>query len=213
MSWGYGRDFVRINGGSYRGAAWSGSARDTSKGMTGSFTGSSYRHPVRVGSVDSDVQELIDEGILEWDMIYDRLYNDFKIKLDSYLDIYYFKYPKAIISQFKEKSDMAKKWVTLSEEEREKEKAFSFFNFQLLISEIKKTDKFIDSFQLEDQLQSLCEKIIKKNNELEIKIGSINTLFNNLYEEIIYIKEKRNYLLLLEFVHSIDNKIITWIKS
>jgi hypothetical protein len=64
MSWGYGNNFANINGGSYRGNAWTGSARDTSKGMTGVFTGSAYRHPVRVGSIDSDVQELIDEGVI-----------------------------------------------------------------------------------------------------------------------------------------------------
>ena len=163
--------------------------------------------------IDKSEQDLIDEGALDWDMVYDRLYNDFKIKLDNYLDIYYFKYPKAIIAQFREKTDMAKRWVSLTREEKDKEKAFDFFNFQLLISEIKGTDMFINTFQLEDRLESLCEKIIKKNNELELKIGSISILFNNLYEEILSLKDKKNYLLLLEFVHSVDNKIITWIKS
>ena len=60
MSWGYGTNFVNINGGSYRGTIWSGSSKNTAYGMTGS----SNRHPVRVTSVDADIEELIDEGVI-----------------------------------------------------------------------------------------------------------------------------------------------------
>lgn len=63
MSWGYGSTFSGITGGVYRGTPWSGSSRRTDYGMTGVFTGFGYRHPVRVSSVDSDLQELIDEGV------------------------------------------------------------------------------------------------------------------------------------------------------
>lgn len=64
MSWGYGTSFSSINGGVYRGTPWSGTSRDTSKGMTGVFDGLNYRHPIRVSSVDVDVEELVDEGII-----------------------------------------------------------------------------------------------------------------------------------------------------
>jgi subtilisin family serine protease len=61
MSWGYGTTFNSINGGEYRGIGWSGSTKNTAYGMTGSPSG---RHPVRVASVDVDIQELIDEGVI-----------------------------------------------------------------------------------------------------------------------------------------------------
>lgn len=63
MSWGYGRSFANINGGVYRGVPWTGTSRRTDLGMTGAFTGLSYRHLVRVASVDVDVEELLDEGV------------------------------------------------------------------------------------------------------------------------------------------------------
>jgi len=63
MSWGYGTIFSNITGGTYRGTPWTGTARDTTKGMVGSFNGTGYRHVVRVASVDVDVEEMIDEGI------------------------------------------------------------------------------------------------------------------------------------------------------
>ena len=63
MSWGYGSYFTNITGGNYRGTAWTGTSRDTAKGMVGSFTLSGYRYVTRVSSVDVDIQELIDEGI------------------------------------------------------------------------------------------------------------------------------------------------------
>jgi len=63
MSWGYGRYFSNITGGNYRGTPWTGTARDTTKGMVGVFTGIGYRHVVRVASVDVDLEELIDAGV------------------------------------------------------------------------------------------------------------------------------------------------------
>lgn len=63
MSWGYGTTFTSITGGVYRGTPWTGTSRDTSKGMIGAFTISGYRHVVRVDSVDVDLQELIDAGV------------------------------------------------------------------------------------------------------------------------------------------------------
>jgi hypothetical protein len=158
-------------------------------------------------------QEMIDEGLLDWELIYNRLYNDFKIKLDHYIDTYYFKYPKSVLSSFKEKTEMAKKWVNLSNREKELEKEANFFNFQLIISEFTNRNIYLTLEQIEDQLDELCQNIIKKNNEIESKVGSINNFFNKLYDEISLLKEKKNYLLLLEFVHSVDNKIIKWIKS
>jgi hypothetical protein len=162
--------------------------------------------------VDKSEQELIDDGLIEWEMIYARLYNDFKIKLDTYLDLYYFKYPKSISIFFKEKVEMAKKWIASTKKMREKEKAFSFSNFQLLVSEIN-SKKYLTIDDLELELTTLSNKIIEKNNEIEDKLGKINILFNSLYEEIKVLNDKRNYLELLEFVHSVDNKILKWIKS
>jgi subtilisin family serine protease len=61
MSWGYGSTFNSINGGVYRGTPWSGSSKNTAYGMTGT---PAERHPVRVASVDVDIEELIDEGVI-----------------------------------------------------------------------------------------------------------------------------------------------------
>ena len=63
MSWGYGTRYAGITGGSFRGFPWTGSTRRTDYGMTGSYDGVGYRHPVRIASVDTDVQELIDAGV------------------------------------------------------------------------------------------------------------------------------------------------------
>ena len=63
MSWGYETAFRNITGGNYRGTPWTGTARRTDYGMIGyNFFGLNY-HGIRVGSVDSDIQEMIDEGI------------------------------------------------------------------------------------------------------------------------------------------------------
>lgn len=64
MSWGYFSTFTDINGGVYRGTPWTGTMRRTDFGMIGSNIGNgTFAFDVRVGSVDSDVQELIDEGV------------------------------------------------------------------------------------------------------------------------------------------------------
>ena len=67
MSWGYGRFFgSTITGGNYRGTPWTGTTRQTQYGMVGSYISSflDYRHVVRVASVDVDVEEMIDAGII-----------------------------------------------------------------------------------------------------------------------------------------------------
>ena len=61
MSFGYVSYYVDIEGGSYRGTPWVGTAPDPSKGMIPFYDGA---HPVRVNSVDVDIQEMIDEGIV-----------------------------------------------------------------------------------------------------------------------------------------------------
>ena len=63
MSWGYFSRYLSINGGSYRGTSWSGNSKLTAYGMTGAFDGTGYRHPIRVASVDADVDELIEAGV------------------------------------------------------------------------------------------------------------------------------------------------------
>lgn len=65
MSWGYGAVFSNITGGEYRGVPWTGTTRDTAKGMIGvQISPTDYRHVVRVASVDVDVEEMIDAGII-----------------------------------------------------------------------------------------------------------------------------------------------------
>jgi len=63
MSWGYTSTFSNITGGNYRGTDWTGTTRDTAKGMIGSLRSGVYRYPTRVASVDTDVDELIDAGV------------------------------------------------------------------------------------------------------------------------------------------------------
>ena len=63
MSWGYGTYFTSISGGNYRGTSWTGTSRQTQYGMIGALTAYGYRFGVRVTSVDTDVQEMIDAGI------------------------------------------------------------------------------------------------------------------------------------------------------
>ena len=59
MSWGYGSSYSGIIGGNYRGTPWTGFSADISKGMIGT-----RRSPARVSSVDVDLEELIDEGVI-----------------------------------------------------------------------------------------------------------------------------------------------------
>jgi subtilisin family serine protease len=61
MSWGYGTTFTNITGGNYRGTPWTDTVRQTDKGMIG--RPGDFRHVVRVASVDTDIEEMIDEGI------------------------------------------------------------------------------------------------------------------------------------------------------
>lgn len=63
MSWGYFSRYFQITGGNYRGTPWTDTTRQTDKGMTGAFDGTGYRHPTRVASIDTDIQEMIDAGI------------------------------------------------------------------------------------------------------------------------------------------------------
>lgn len=54
-----------ITGGSYRGTPWAGNTKDTAKGLVGDqISIDEYIFPYRVVSVDADVQQLIDAGII-----------------------------------------------------------------------------------------------------------------------------------------------------
>jgi len=61
MSWGYISTFSGITGGNYRGTPWTGSTKNASYGMIGNGFG---YFGTRVGSVDSDIAELIAEGVI-----------------------------------------------------------------------------------------------------------------------------------------------------
>lgn len=64
MSWGYINTFTDISGGVYRGTPWVGTARRTDFGMIGSLRNSVYYFGNRIASVDNDIEEMIDEGII-----------------------------------------------------------------------------------------------------------------------------------------------------
>ena len=59
MSWGYSTTYTNLTGGNYRGTDWAGSSPNSSYGMI-NITG---RVPVRVASVDTDLEELIEAGV------------------------------------------------------------------------------------------------------------------------------------------------------
>jgi subtilisin family serine protease len=61
MSWGYVSSMSNITGGNYRGTPWTGSSKRTDLGMVGDIFN---RHAVRIASVDVDIQEMVDEGIV-----------------------------------------------------------------------------------------------------------------------------------------------------
>ena len=69
MSWGYGTYSYGVTNVVYRGSSvssgWSGTGRNTTYGIVGSWRSSTwgYRHVVRVTSLDTDMQEMIDAGI------------------------------------------------------------------------------------------------------------------------------------------------------
>ena len=68
MSWGYFGEYTNINGGNYRGSAWSGTTIQNQYGMISAgnlnSAGTAYTHGVRVTSVDSDIEDCIDAGIV-----------------------------------------------------------------------------------------------------------------------------------------------------
>jgi serine protease len=64
MSWGYVSTFSNITGGVYRGTSWTGTDRRTDLGMVGSLFNGDYYFDVRVGSVDTDVEELLSAGVI-----------------------------------------------------------------------------------------------------------------------------------------------------
>ena len=163
--------------------------------------------------IDKTQQELIDEGIIKWEDIYNYYYNEFKRKLDQHLDLYYFKYPKSVSFQFSYKVQAAKHWKSLNEDQREHAKIFEFNEFILLISEFKDTTRNYTLDEIEKELDLLSDKIIAKNLEIDLKLGSINKFFDDMYKEISEIKKERNFLKLFDFVASIENRISQWIKS
>ena len=63
ISWGYYSYFTDIAGGVYRGTPWTDTVRQPDKGMIGVYDGNDYKYPIRLTSVDIDIQEMIDEGI------------------------------------------------------------------------------------------------------------------------------------------------------
>ena len=163
--------------------------------------------------VDKSKQELIDEGLLDWEEVYKYYYNEFKIKVDNYLDLYYLKYPKSIIFQFNDKARVAKLWKSLKQEDKEIYRIYNYADFSLLISEFKDTNRNYTLDEIEDELNKLSDKIITKNLEIENKLGSINYFFNSLHNEIDLIKSTKNFFTLFDFVASIESKISKWIKS
>lgn len=64
MSWGFASTFTNITGGVYRGTPWTGTSRRTDLGMVGSEFMGDYYFDVRVGSVDTDVEELLAAGVI-----------------------------------------------------------------------------------------------------------------------------------------------------
>ena len=66
MSWGYFATYTNIIGGNYRGTIWAGTTMQSAYGMiqgqaddSGNFT-----FPLRVSSVDADIQDCLDDGII-----------------------------------------------------------------------------------------------------------------------------------------------------
>lgn len=64
MSFGYSVAYSNITGGVYRGVSWTGNTRQTQYGMTGYVQNGTSDHPYRVGSIDVNIEEMIDEGII-----------------------------------------------------------------------------------------------------------------------------------------------------
>lgn len=69
MSWGYYAFYTGITGGLYRGTPWTGVSPDSAKGMVQSpynYDSNSglYYHPVRVSSVDADLETMMNAGVI-----------------------------------------------------------------------------------------------------------------------------------------------------
>jgi len=69
MSWGYFKIYENITGGVYRGTPWTSTSPQSIYGMVQTIynrlTGPTrYYHPVRVSSVDADIEDCIDAGII-----------------------------------------------------------------------------------------------------------------------------------------------------
>lgn len=65
MSWGYFGTYADIADGSYRGVGWGGNTMDATKGMIQMQSNEGFwTHPIRVASVDADIEDCIDDGII-----------------------------------------------------------------------------------------------------------------------------------------------------
>ena len=65
MSWGYFGTYTNITGGNWRGTTWTGTSTEAQYGMIQrNLYGGLYTHPLRVTSVDSDMEDCIDDGVI-----------------------------------------------------------------------------------------------------------------------------------------------------
>ena len=69
MSWGYFKIYENITGGNYRGTPWTSSSAQPLYGMVQTIynrltSPTRYYHPVRVSSVDADIEDCIDDGVI-----------------------------------------------------------------------------------------------------------------------------------------------------
>jgi subtilisin family serine protease len=64
MSWSVFGYYSNIIGGNYRGVDWQGSNKDSFKGLTGYHDGSNYVYPVRNISIEAEIEECINDGII-----------------------------------------------------------------------------------------------------------------------------------------------------
>lgn len=65
MSWGYFGTYTNITGGNWRGTTWTGTSTEAQYGMIErNLYGGLYTHPLRVTSVDSDMEDCIDDGVI-----------------------------------------------------------------------------------------------------------------------------------------------------
>lgn len=164
--------------------------------------------------IQKSKQELIDENLLSWEEVYNYYYYVFKKKIDDYLEVVYLKYPKIIYEQFEIKAKIAREWLELSEDTKLMHRSFEFNHFTLLISEFKNThQKEYTLEEIENELTKLSQKIVQKNNQMNERLGKINSFFDSLHAEIDALKEEKNFMKLFDFVSGIENKINQWIKS